>query len=165
MPVVLCLIWFPIFQDRYYTSNTKTIGTWIKSWYSRRATATIEYQLYELLDLPVTWQRSLSIYPSDKSLSDLQNELRETSDQQDFRILRENKSDLFRTTLDGVVPAYRWNFHTMTKTWMKRSKEFKFLLYIIIMPILKNRINETTKIGLFRFIYWSNVSHMIWNSG
>ena len=52
----------------------------------------------------------LSVFPFNKSLSALGNELREFYDKRDFRILNENKTDIFKTTLDDNVTAYRMIF-------------------------------------------------------
>ena len=68
-------------------------------------------ELYESLGLPVPSQRFLlSGNISNKSLTDLETELRESYKRQNFQILSENKSDVFGTTLGGNLTAYRVEF-------------------------------------------------------
>jgi YVTN family beta-propeller protein len=60
---------------------------------------------------PSIWQHFfLSVYPYNKNLTELENELEEFYDKYRFQILNENKTESYRTTLDGNVTAHRVEF-------------------------------------------------------
>jgi hypothetical protein len=60
---------------------------------------------------PSLWQHFfLSVYPYNKNLTGLENELGEFYDKYRFQILNENKTDTYRTTLDGNVTVHRVEF-------------------------------------------------------